>query len=111
MKTSACRDETLKNQPNKMGMTDGYNFTLFRNQFPYIWQSFCVGVRKILPIYMGKPEYHFVWGYTQSLPNNIGGILCGVRKIFPIYGNRYNIGKALRGGTQSFSHIYRKSFV
>ena len=36
---------------------DGYNFTLFRNQFPYIWESFCVGVRKILPIYMGKAEH------------------------------------------------------
>ena len=57
MKTSACRAKTLKNQPNKMGMMDGYNFTLFRNKFPYMWESFCVGVRKILLIYMGKPEY------------------------------------------------------
>ena len=28
MKTSACRDETLKNQPNKMGMTPQYFHTI-----------------------------------------------------------------------------------
>ena len=44
--------------------TDGYNFTPFRNQFPYIQESFCIGVHKILPIYMGKPEYQLAWGYT-----------------------------------------------
>ena len=34
---------------------------------------------------MGKAEYQLAWGYTQSLPKYIGGILRGACKNFPIY--------------------------